>query len=159
MADKSALIAMLKPAVEAAGMEFWGLELLVSQRHALLRVFIEHEDGVTVDDCARVSHQISGVLDVEDPISTEYRLEVSSPGWDRPLFTEQQFARYVGGKIKFKTILPVQGRRNFTGTLDAVQDGTITLALDAETRVNISLSQIDKAHVVPDVQAELSKKR
>lgn len=159
MADKSALIAMIRPAVEAADMEFWGLEMTVSSRSALLRVYIEHENGVTVDDCARVSHQISGVLDVEDPITLDYRLEVSSPGWDRPLFTEAQYQRFVGSKLKIKTILPVAGRRNFTGHLNAVTDGKLNIGLTPEDHVELALDQIDKAHVVPDIEAELSKKR
>lgn len=80
------LNALLGPVVEAMGYEFWGLEYLQG-RGAVLRIFIDKDDGISVDDCAAVSHQASGVLDVEDLISGEYNLEVSSPGMERPLFT------------------------------------------------------------------------
>jgi len=88
-----ALQAMLAPAVAAVGFELWGVEFFQQGRHSVLRLFIDGPEGVGVDDCARVSHQASGVLDVEDPIAGEYTLEVSSPGWDRPLFTLAHYAR------------------------------------------------------------------
>lgn len=157
MADKATLTALVKPAVEAAGMQLWGLEYQVLNRRALLRIYIDHANGVTVDDCALVSHQVSGVLDVADPINSDYRLEVSSPGWDRPLFTAEHFIQYVGQNIKVKTVLPVAGRRNFTGLLQQADHDQITLQLEPEKSVNIPVEQIDKAHVVPDVAAELQR--
>jgi len=81
------LITMLQPAVEACGFELWGLEFFPQGKRSVLRIYIEGTEGVTVEGCSLVSHQVSGILDVEDPISGEYLLEVSSPGWDRPLFT------------------------------------------------------------------------
>ena len=85
MSGKSSqLHALLQPSIEALGVELWGLELKNQGRGVLLRIYIESENGISVDDCARVSHQVSGVLDVEDPISSEYVLEVSSPGMDPP---------------------------------------------------------------------------
>lgn len=159
MADKATLEALVKPAVEAAGMQLWGLEYQVLNRRALLRIYIDHADGVTVDDCALVSHQVSGVLDVADPINSDYRLEVSSPGWDRPLFTAEQYIRFVGQSLKVKTVLPVAGRRNFTGLLLQADHEQIVLQLEPEKTVSILLDQIDKAHVVPDIEAELQKSK
>ncbi|MFZ5841539.1 MAG: ribosome maturation factor RimP [Pseudomonadota bacterium] len=157
MADKASLEALVKPAVEAAGMQLWGLEYQVLNRRALLRIYIDSPNGVTVDDCALVSHQVSGVLDVADPISSDYRLEVSSPGWDRPLFTAAHFIQFVGQTVKVKTVLPVAGRRNFTGQLVAADQEQITLQIEPEKTVRILVEQIDKAHIVPDVEAELQK--
>ena len=157
MADKATLEALVKPVVEATGMQLWGLEYQVLNRRALLRIYIDSPNGVTVDDCALVSHQVSGVLDVADPISSDYRLEVSSPGWDRPLFTAEHFIQFVGQSIKVKTVLPVAGRRNFTGQLVAADHEQITLQIEPEKSIRILVEQIDKAHVVPDVEAELQK--
>ncbi|MFN4292135.1 MAG: ribosome maturation factor RimP [Permianibacter sp.] len=157
MADKASLEALVKPAVEAAGMQLWGVEYQVLNRRALLRIYIDSPDGVTVDDCALVSHQVSGVLDVADPISGDYRLEVSSPGWDRPLFTAEQFIQFVGQNVKVKTVLPVAGRRNFTGQMISADSEQITLQIEPEKTVRILVEQIDKAHIVPDVEAELQK--
>jgi len=83
--------ALLEPTVEALGYELWGLEYLSQGRHSTLRLYIESEQGISIDDCAAVSEQVSSVLDVEDPITGEYTLEVSSPGMDRLLFKPDQY--------------------------------------------------------------------
>lgn len=158
MADKALLTELIKPAVEAAGMEFWGLEFIAGRR-SLLRIYIDHAEGVDVDDCAQVSHQVSGVMEVSDPIKAAYRLEVSSPGWDRPLFVPEQYPRFIGAKLKIRTIIPQEGRRNFAGELLAVEDDSIRLQLDAETQISLKFDQIDKAHIVPDVEAEMRNKK
>ena len=93
---------LLRPTVEALGFELWGLEYRAQGRRTLLRLYIDSESGVTVDDCAAVSHHISGVLDVEDPISGEYTLEVSSPGVDRLLFRLEHYPPYVGEWIELR---------------------------------------------------------
>ncbi|MBS5841860.1 MAG: transcription termination/antitermination protein NusA, partial [Pseudomonas sp.] len=105
------LQALLAPVVVALGYECWGIEFSAQGRHSMLRVYIDKEGGVLVDDCAIVSRQISGVLDVEDPIAVEYTLEVSSPGMERPLFTLEQFAKYAGEQVKIKLRSPFEGRR------------------------------------------------
>ena len=97
------LIEMLKPVVEALGYEFWGLEYIAQGKNSVLRIFIDGENGINVDDCAAVSRQVSGVMDVEDPISSEYNLEVSSPGLDRPIFTLEQFESIVGEFVDIHT--------------------------------------------------------
>src|SRR3546814_20478459 len=96
------LQALLAPVVEALGYQCWGIEFISQGRHSLLRVYIDHADGILIDDCEKVSRQLSGVLDVEDPISVDYTLEVSSPGMDRPLFTIDQYTAHIGVRVKIK---------------------------------------------------------
>ena len=142
------LQAMLAPVVESLGYECWGVEFISQGRHSLLRVYIDHANGILVDDCEAVSRQVSAVLDVEDPISSEYTLEVSSPGMDRPLFTLEQFAKHVGEQVKIKLRSPFDGRRNFQGLLRGVEDqDVVVLVGDHEFLLPIDL--IDKANIIP----------
>jgi ribosome maturation factor RimP len=142
------LQALLAPVVEALGYQCWGIEFLSQGRHSLLRVYIDHENGILVDDCEKVSRQISGVLDVEDPISSEYTLEVSSPGMDRPLFTLEQFAAHAGELVKIKLRSPFEGRRNFQGLLRGVEEQDVVVLIeDREFLLPIEL--IDKANIIP----------
>lgn len=139
---------MLEPAVQAVGMQLWGIEFLAQGKHSILRLYIESENGVTIENCEAVSHQVSGVLDVEDPIKGEYHLEVSSPGMDRPLFSFQQMALYIGEAIKVRLQLAINGRRNFTGTLVSAQDNVLNFEVEGQP-VTVSFNQIDKANLVP----------
>ncbi len=148
MARQDQLIEMLKPIVEGLGYIFWGIEYLAQGRRSLLRVFIDKEDGITVEDCETVSRQISAVMDVEDPISGEYTLEVSSPGWDRPLFEEIHYQAYIGSVIEVRLQAPFNGRRKFKGTLTAVENSEIVMRVDNE-EFTFPLEIIDKANVVP----------
>ena len=141
------LQALLAPSVESMGYVFWGLEY-IQGRGAVLRIYIDHEDGITVDDCAEVSHQVSGVLDVEDPISGEYTLEVSSPGMDRPLFTLEQWQLYIGEKVQVRLLAPVSNRRRFTADITAVMGDDLHLTVDGQTLV-VPFAQVDRANVVP----------
>jgi ribosome maturation factor RimP len=88
---------LIQPVVEALGFDFWGLEYISQGKNSVLRVFIDKEEGISVDDCAVVSRQVSGIMDVEDPITSEYNLEVSSPGLDCPIFTLEQFKGQLVG--------------------------------------------------------------
>lgn len=142
------LTEMLEPAVDALGYELWGIEFISAGKHSILRLFIDAEQGITVDDCADVSYQVSAILDVEDPISTEYNLEVSSPGMDRPLFKAEQYARYVGEQIFVQLRMPVGNRRKWQGTLVSVEGEIITLDLDSEQQ-RIALSNVQKVHLIP----------
>lgn len=144
------MIAMLTPAVAAVGFELWGLEFFQQGRHSVLRLFIEGPNGVGVDDCASVSHQVSGVLEVEDPIAGEFTLEVSSPGWDRPLFTLSHYERYVGEEVAVRLASPLNGRRKFKGVILRVADGAVELQVEAEV-VKIPFAAIDKGNVVPNI--------
>lgn len=150
MTSRQDLKAMLEPAVTALGFELWGIEYLVRGRHRLLRVYIDSPEGITVDDCAAVSHQVSGVLDVEDPIPGEYTLEVSSPGLDRVLFDDGQFARYVGSLVVIRTQAAVAGRRRFRGRLQAVGAEGVQLLLDDGKEMTIAFAGIDKAQIEPE---------
>ncbi len=142
------LQALLAPVIEALGYECWGLEFLSQGRHSLLRIYIDHANGILVEDCEQVSRQISGVLDVEDPISNEYTLEVSSPGMDRPLFTLEQFAKHAGELVKIKLRSPYEGRRNFQGPLRGVEEQDVVVLVDDHEYL-LPIDLIDKANIVP----------
>jgi ribosome maturation factor RimP len=114
----------------------------------LLRVYIDSPDGISVEDCATVSRQISALLDVEDPISGEYLLEVSSPGMDRPLYTLDHFARFAGELIKLRLRAPVEGRRNFSGVLKGVEEDDVVVEVDAHEYL-LPFDLIERANVVP----------
>lgn len=139
---------LLGPVVEAMGYEFWGLEFLQG-KGAILRVFIDHEEGIGVDDCAGVSHQISGVLDVEDPIPGEYNLEVSSPGMERPLFTLEQWARYTGDQAQVRLLAPVAGKRRFTAEIVGTEEENLLLKVEGET-LSVPFAQVDRANLIAD---------
>jgi ribosome maturation factor RimP len=142
------LQALLAPVVEALGYECWGLEYISQGRHSVLRIYIDHANGVLVEDCEKVSRQVSGVLDVEDPISNEYTLEVSSPGMDRPLFTLEQFAKHAGELVKIKLRSPYEGRRNFQGPLRGVEEQDVVVLVDDHEYL-LPIDLIDKANIIP----------
>lgn len=148
MAREAKLIEMLQPVVESMGFDFWGLEFLVQGRHSLLRVYIDHSDGINVDHCAEVSRQISSVMDVEDPITQEYTLEVSSPGMDRPLFGLDQYQASIGQMIELKLRIPFDGRRKFKGRLTGVEQDDVVVQVD-EHEYLLPHELIEKAHIVP----------
>ena len=114
----------------------------------MLRIYIDAEAGIDVEGCAKVSRQVSGVLDVEDPISGEYTLEVSSPGMDRPLFTLEQYKAYVGHVVQLKLRMPFDGRRNFKGVLSGIEDEDIVLIVDQDEYL-LPIDHIEKANIVP----------
>lgn len=138
---------MLRPAVEEVGKELLGVEFISAGNQSVLRLFIDHENGINVDDCAEVSRQVGAILDVEDPISSEYNLEVSSPGLDRPLFDLEHFQAVIGETINVKTSLPLNGRRKFKGTLEAIENDTLIVVVDGQD-FELVFSNIDKANLV-----------
>lgn len=148
---ESRLAELLAPTVESLGFELWGLELLSPNRHPTLRLYIEGENGVTVDDCARVSRHVSGVLDVEDPIQGEYTLEVSSPGVDRLLFRPSQYLPYVGEPIDVRLRFPFEGRRRFKGWLMGLEGEDVVVGVDDHEYL-LPLKQIDRARVYPRLE-------
>ena len=131
MANDAQLTQLLQPVIEALGFDCWGVQYQSQGRCGLLRVYIDHPEGICVDDCAQVSRQISAVLDVEDPIRSEYRLEVSSPGLERWLFALQQYPAFIGEWVSIRMRRPIEGRRNFNGQLQAVEGEDIVVAVDA----------------------------
>lgn len=143
------LNGLIRPAVEALGYELVGVEFRRGRGRALLRVYIDQEDGITLDDCQRVSHQVSGVLDVEDPIVERYDLEVSSPGLDRPLFEPEHFQRFAGRTAKVRLSPPVDGRRKITGVLLGFEDGNVRLDEEGIER-RVPLDSVSAARLVPE---------
>ncbi len=149
MASKQELLEqMVAPVATALGCELWGLEYLTQGRYTTVRIFIDGPDGVSLDDCERVSRQVSAVFDVEDPIDGEYTLEVSSPGMDRPLYSEAQYARYVGETISVRLRIARDGRRRFKGVITKVENGDVFLQVDNK-EIQLSIDTIDKANVEP----------
>ena len=142
------LSELLSPVVEDLGYVFWGLEYQVRKADALLRVYIDHPNGISVDDCAAVSHEISGILDVEEPITLAYILEVSSPGMDRILFSGQQFAEFLGEAVKIKLNQMVDKRRKIKGVISSVDGDKITIESENE-HVVINFDQIMRARINP----------
>jgi len=134
--------------VEALGFEFWGLEYIAQGKNSVLRVFIDSPNGIHVDDCAQVSRQISGVMDVEDPITSEYNLEVSSPGVDRPLFTLEHFSRYVGEFVDVKLRYAFEGRRKFKGKLVGIEDDEDIVVHVDDHEYLLPIDAIDKANLI-----------
>lgn len=146
------LTQLLRPAVEGLGYELVGVEHLPMGKHTVLRIYIDSADGITVDDCSQVSHQVSGVLEVEEPIKAQFTLEVSSPGIDRPLFSFEQFKQFVGSKVKLKLYHAIEGQRKIIGLIDSVEgDDIIVLDTDSDTRFQLQIDDIDKANIIADL--------
>lgn len=148
--SKSELIKLLEPTVDHLGYELTDLELKLGGRDGLVRLFIDAQDGIGVEDCETVSRQVSAILDVEDPIPGNYTLEVSSPGLDRTLTKPAHFQRFMGEDVRVKLRFPLDGRRNFRGALAAVDDENIEVVVDGESH-SLPLSTIESARLVPQV--------
>ncbi len=141
------LQALLAPTVEALGFELWGLEYLTQGKHSTLRLYIDGENGIQVDDCAKVSEQVGAVLDVEEPISGEYVLEVSSPGLDRRLFRLEQYAAYAGEEVEVKLRRPFDGRRKFRGILRGTENEDVVVLVDDHEYL-LPFGDVDRAQVI-----------
>jgi len=133
--------------LEYAGMELVHLELKREPGGSLLRIYIDRNGGISIDDCARISRQLSAQLDIEDPIEGRYTLEVSSPGLDRPLFSDQDFARFAGRRIRLSTLVPLDGRRHFQGRLEGIAGGAVRMTLKGGSVVSIPRDQVAKARL------------
>lgn len=144
-----ALEALIAPAVRALGCEVWGVEYRARAHGSTLKVFIDAPDGVTIDDCERVSNQVSALLDVEDPIAEGYRLEVSSPGLDRTLFRREQYASSVGERVDVRLAFPFEGRRHFEGELVGVEGDDVVVRIDSDEFL-LPVEQIQRTRIVPD---------
>ncbi|MFT6927436.1 MAG: ribosome maturation factor RimP [Psychromonas sp.] len=139
---------MLAPSVEDLGYELVGIEYIRAGKHSTLRVYIDQEQGILVDDCAAVSRQVSAIMDVEDPITNEYTLEVSSPGLNRPLFKAEHYQTFVGEVVKIQLRMPIQNRRRWKGVIVSAEDEIICLNVDGREE-RFALSNIQKANIVP----------
>jgi|TARA_R100001369_G_scaffold64130_1_gene91191 ribosome maturation factor RimP len=144
----AALHALIEPVVAAMGFELWGIDHLSQGKNSRLVIYIERESGVSVEDCADISRQVSAVMDVEDPIAGEYRLEVSSPGMARPLYSLDQFTRFQGHHVALKLRTAFDGRRKYQGLLVGVEGDEVLLQLDGEEYC-FPIESIDSAHIVP----------
>ena len=144
------LHGLLQPVVNMMGYELVGIEYFPSGRHYILRLYIDREGaGIGLEDCERVSHQVSALLDVEDPIPGHYHLEVSSPGLDRPLCTAEHFRRFSGRRVKLRLWAPREGRRNYQGILQGVQGDRVRVEVDGEC-IDLPLEEIERARLVPE---------
>lgn len=152
------LTDIIAPAVQACGVQLWGIEFMPQGRKSLLRIYIEVNDDdrqqgkhITIEDCTAVNHQVSGVLDVHDPIAGEYVLEVSSPGFDRPLFSPKQIALYVGSTIFVRFIHPIDDgitkRRKVQGQVVSIDDNHVHIQ-EGNKSLAVALDNIDKANLV-----------
>jgi len=139
---------LLQPSIERLGYELADLEVRLGGRSGVVRVFIDHPDGIGLDDCEKVSRAISALLDVEDPLPGRYDLEVSSPGLDRKLTKIEHFQRFTGEVVKVQTRFPIQGRRRFRGRLVSSNDSNIVVEVDGETH-ELPLATIETARLVP----------
>lgn len=150
MESNPGLRKLLEPAVALMGCELVAIEYFPHGNGQTLRIYIDKDSGVTVEDCERVSRQVSSVLDVEDPINGHYMLEVSSPGLDRPLTDMQDFERFSGHEVKLRMTMPVNGQRNFKGLLQGLRSGQVLLEVDGK-EVLLPFDGIDKARLVPEL--------
>ncbi|MGA2778950.1 MAG: ribosome maturation factor RimP [Steroidobacteraceae bacterium] len=151
---RDALMRLLEPAIEALAYELVDIEFAREGRGGVLRIFIDRNaaDGdaaITVDDCARVSHAVSEVLEAEDPIKGHYTLEVSSPGFDRILRKKAHFERFVGAQVFVELKLPQDGRRRFAGALKAIENDSIVVVVDGKEH-RLPMERIQKARLRPE---------
>jgi ribosome maturation factor RimP len=165
---RDALMRLLEPPIEALGYELVDIEFAREGRGGVLRVFIDRRagdprgghpgvepagvdaaPGITVDDCAHVSHAVSQVLEIEDPIKGHYTLEVSSPGFDRILRKREHFERFVGERILAELKLPINGRRRFIGVLKTIANDSIVVEVDGQPH-SLPLERIQKARLRPE---------
>ena len=138
---------LIDTTIQALGLDLWGVELLQQGKYSLLRIYIEREEGVTIEDCEKVSRQVSALMDVEDPIAGEYTLEVSSPGMDRPLFCIEHYSQYVGIEVDLKLRRPLDGRRKFKGQIIKVSGDVVGLLVEG-SEYDLEFSDIEKASIV-----------
>ena len=142
---------LLAPTVRGLGCEVWGVEYFPAGQRSTLRVYIDAPEGVTIDDCERVSQQLSGVLEVEEPIRSDYTLEVSSPGLDRLLFKAEQYASFIGAELDVRLKFPLEGRRRFVGRLAEASESEVILDVEGDRSV-VPMEQIHRARVVPQYE-------
>jgi ribosome maturation factor RimP len=143
------LVNLIEPIVEGLGYECVGIEYNPHPQHGMLRIYIDSEQGILLDDCSKVSHQLSGVLDVEDPIQGNYHLEISSPGEDRPFFKLSQFERFAGSTVTVNLFSAIDKRKKITGQIQAVE-GEDVLLKEGEQVFRIPFPVMSKARLVPE---------
>ena len=140
---------LFEPVVVGMGFELVEIEHQPHLQHGVLRIYIDKDDGIQLEDCSAVSRQISALIDVEDPVTGRFNLEVSSPGLDRPLRRVEDFQRFSGEVVKVKTAMAIEGQRNFKGRLQGVEDDQVIIECE-DKEVRLPIMAIDKARLVPD---------
>ncbi len=143
------LLELLEPSVERLGYELADLEVKLGGKDGVLRLFIDKPDGIDLDDCEKVSHAVSALLDVEDPLPGQYNLEVSSPGLDRTLKKVEHFQRFTGETVKIQMRFPIEGRKRFRGTLESSDEENIVVLVDGQSHT-LPIATIDTARLVPE---------
>jgi len=146
---------LIQPLVEDLGYEFIGLEYNPNPKHSVLRIYIDHENGVGIQDCEIVSRETAALLDVKDPIRSHYNLEVSSPGLDRPLFTPAHFSEFTGSEVQINLFAPQDGRRKFTGPILSAGESSVSIEQDG-SEVTLDYDNIAKAKLIPDYEKILA---
>ncbi len=142
------LAKLLVPTIEGLGYELSDLEAKIGSQNGLLRLFIDKEDGINLEDCEKVSSAVSALLDVEDPLPGQYNLEVSSPGSDRTLTKLAHFERFTGETVKVQMRFPIEGRRRFRGKLLSADEENIVVEVDGESHTLV-MAKIDIARLAP----------
>jgi ribosome maturation factor RimP len=150
MPSRIQLWDMLEPVLSNLGYELIQVEVRPSKYQSLLRLYIDAPEGINLEDCELASRQVSSVLDVEDPFTGPYTLEVSSPGLDRPLVKPEHFARFIGNKAQLRLGVPLEGRRNFVGILRGISEGSVALEVDGQL-IDLPWVQVESAHLVPEI--------
>lgn len=143
------LLLLIKTIVDGLGYELVGVEFNPHPNRALLKIYIDAKRGVLIEDCAKVSHQLSGMLDVENPISGDYQLEVSSPGVDRPFFELNQFKQFIGSTIVVNLFKPINKQRKITGQIKKVHGDIVFTQVNNQV-LEIPIKAMSKARLVSD---------
>jgi len=147
--DLTHLWELFEPVVNGMGFDLIEIEHFPNPKHGVLRLYIDKPEGVVIEDCSAVSHQVSALIDVEEPVSGQFNLEVSSPGLDRPLRRLKDFQRFVGSQVKIKTVMPLDGQRNFKGRLLQADEEVLVIETDTE-ELSLPMNAIEKARIVPE---------
>ena len=150
MNKEQEITQLIEKTINHLGCELWGCDYIGQGKHSIVRVYIDKEGGVGAEDCAQVSHHVSGLLDVEDIVPSSYHLEVSSPGLERTLFKLDHYKKYRGQLVQIRLKIPLAGRRKFKGTLSEVQGEKITVATEEGVQV-LDFNNIEKAHLVVNI--------
>ncbi len=146
---------LLQPLVEDLGYEFVGLEYNNNPKHSVLRIYIDHDNGVGIEDCETVSRETAALLDVKDPIRSHYNLEVSSPGLDRPLFTPAHYKEFTGREVQINLFAPQNGRRKYSGPILSADESSVNIEQDG-VEVTLDFDNIIKAKLIPDYEKILA---
>ncbi len=146
MAIKDQIAQLITPTIETLGYELWAVTY-VQGGAKTIKVYIDHEDGISLDDCSLVSGHVSAILDVEDPISTEYSLEVSSPGVERELFTLEHYQRYIDQEVQLKLMRPIEKNKKITGKISKVVEKSIYIIVE-NNELEVDFNIINKGNLV-----------